>query len=302
VAELENGNPVPACDDLKACTNILTLKLSSGPLSRTAEPLPSDPARNWLIQAKAAVLTQAETTNDHNVCGLVNVNATGPKAVLDEVDAPRDPERADGVALSAVVKKGAENPTVAVRCTAHDAAPRTDAVRDLVSADSVKIIATEVGAVTAPDREHPVASVAVRVRAERLSCGAFLSIRLHGGDQSCVNGPDPSHGNVEVSFHQPAGADEPPEYQHAVAVILEALGYGSQASVGDPDMPKPAAKILPAGCAPRPFEEAEHRRPADLGIDEREHLLHITFLPGDVDAPDQVDTLRSHPVQCPASS
>jgi len=150
VAELENGNPVPACDDLKVCTNILTLKLSSGPLSRTAEPLPSDPARNWLIQAKAAVLTQAETTNDRNDCGLVNVNATGPKAVLDEVHAPFDPERADGVALSAVVKKGAGNPTIAVRCTAHDAATQTDDVRDVVSADSVKIIATEVGAVTGP--------------------------------------------------------------------------------------------------------------------------------------------------------
>jgi hypothetical protein len=42
-----------------------------------------------------------------------------PKAVLDEVDAPRDPERADGVALSAVMKKAAENPTVVVRCTAR---------------------------------------------------------------------------------------------------------------------------------------------------------------------------------------
>lgn len=145
--------PVPTCTDLKVCTNILTLNLASGPLSRTAEPPPSDPDRNWLIQAKAELLTQGDTTNAINICGLVTVGATGPKAVLDEVDAPDLEDGGgdtDGVALSAVVKKREGNPTIALRCTAHDGTPATDDVRDVVRANEVKITALEIGAVTGP--------------------------------------------------------------------------------------------------------------------------------------------------------
>jgi hypothetical protein len=153
VAELDDGLPVSACDELPACNDILTLNLSSsGAASRAAEPLPPEPARSWLIQAKATVLTQNETTTSGNDCGLVNTAARGSKAVLDEVDAPRfgGTDAADDVALSAVVRKGAGNPTIALRCTAHDVAPQTDGLRDVVQANFVKITALEIGAVTGP--------------------------------------------------------------------------------------------------------------------------------------------------------
>ena len=55
-----------------------------------------------------------------------------------------------------------------------------------------------------------------------------------------------------------------------------------------------------ADGGPLPFEEAEHRGPRGLWVDEREQLLHVALLPGEVDAPHQVDALGPHPSQCPA--
>jgi hypothetical protein len=145
VAELEDGLAVPACEDLSVCTDILTLELSSGVArSRTAEPVPPEPARNWLVQAKADALTQRTTTATKNQCGLVNTAATGARAVLDQVDAP-SVGNSDGIALSAVVRKAAGNPTIALRCTA-----RQQGDVDRVSTDLVKITAVEVGTVTGP--------------------------------------------------------------------------------------------------------------------------------------------------------
>jgi hypothetical protein len=68
----------------------------------------------------------------------------------------------------------------------------------------------------------------------RLACRAFLSKRLHRHDPSGADGPDPSHGNVEVSFSQPAGAQEPSEYQHAITVILEAPRHRPKTAVLSP--------------------------------------------------------------------
>jgi len=145
VAELDDGPAVPVCDDLRACTDILTLDLSSGDASRAVEQAPPASARNWLVQAKADLLVQRDTTSTINTCGLVDTSVSGPAAVLDQVDAGRSDESSDAIALSAVVKKRAGNPTIALRCTA-----RQDGDVDRVSTDEVKITALEVGAITGP--------------------------------------------------------------------------------------------------------------------------------------------------------
>jgi hypothetical protein len=77
------------------------------------------------------------------VCGLVDTSATGPAAVLDEVQlgASHDEFSIEDIALSAVVKTRAGNPTVA-RCNSH--------VGDSVIAKDAKITALEVGTVTGP--------------------------------------------------------------------------------------------------------------------------------------------------------
>ena len=51
--------------------------------------------------------------------------------------------------------------------------------------------------------------------------------------------------------------------------------------------------------SPLAFEEAQHWRPLDLWVDERQQLIHVARLPGEIDASDQLDSLRSHPQQCP---
>jgi hypothetical protein len=129
----------------------------------------------------------------------------------------------------------------------------------------------------------------------------FLSKRLHRHDPSGVDGPDPSHGHVEVSFSQPAGAQEPSEHQHAITVILQALRHRLKAAVGDPNVPKPEAKLPTPDRGPLSFEKPEHRRPPDLWVDERQQLLHVALLPSAIDASNQLNALRSHPAQCPAS-
>src|SRR5215217_6057338 len=131
---------------------------------------------------------------------------------------------------------------------------------------------------------------------------ALLQKRLHGDDAPGANGPDPRHRNVEVPFTQPAGADEPPEHEHPRAVILEALWHRPQAPIGDSNAAKPSPKSLMADGGPLPFEEAEHRRPADLRVDQREQLLQVARLPGQVDPSHQLDALGLHRPQCPATT
>ena len=77
-AEDDNDSvvPVPECDsiDLRDCPNFLVLDLGPGG--------PAQPARNWLIQAKADVHVDRVLRDDNNLCGLVNTEQTGPNAVL----------------------------------------------------------------------------------------------------------------------------------------------------------------------------------------------------------------------------
>jgi hypothetical protein len=48
-----------------------------------------------------------------------------------------------------------------------------------------------------------------------------------------------------------------------------------------------------ADGGPLPLEEAEHRRPPDLRVEERQQLVHLAVPPGEVDATDQLDALAS---------
>jgi hypothetical protein len=145
VAENDNKalDLVPACSggDLSVCPDFLALELASGTGSRTVEPSPPEPARNWLVQAKADILS-INAVAQVNRCGLVNTEKTGAKAVLDEVRVRED----EDIALSAVVKKGAGNPTVALRCTSQAGSTAVDEVIPI----DVKLTALEVGSVTGP--------------------------------------------------------------------------------------------------------------------------------------------------------
>jgi hypothetical protein len=145
VAENDNDalDSVPACvgEDLSVCPDFVTLELTSGAGSRTLEPGASEPAGNWLVQAKADVRTFREVAAI-NRCGLVNTAATGPKAVLDEVLVHDD----EDIALSAVVKKGAGDPTIALRCTRQSGSTGVDEI----APTNVKLTGLEVGSVTGP--------------------------------------------------------------------------------------------------------------------------------------------------------
>jgi hypothetical protein len=112
--------------------------LSSDTGSRTVE---GEPGRNWLVQAKADILSIKEVALV-NQCGLVDTTETGPKAVLDQVRVFED----EDIALSAVVKKAAGNPTIALRCTSQAGSTGVD---EVVPQD-VKMTALEVGAVIGP--------------------------------------------------------------------------------------------------------------------------------------------------------
>jgi hypothetical protein len=130
------------------------------------------------------------------------------------------------------------------------------------------------------DRQRSSCSAGAAVRLNCLTRPALLSKRLHRHDPSGVDGPDPSHGNVEVSFSQPAGSQEPSEHQHARTVILEALGQRPKTAVRNPNVPKPAPKLVTADRGPLPFEKPDDRGPPDLWVDERQQLLHVARLPG----------------------
>ena len=122
---------------MSVCTDFLTLELTAGTGSRTAE---SEPARNWLVQAKADFLIVNKNVAVANGCGLVDTTETGAKAVLDEVRVFKEEE----IALSAVVKKRAGNPTIALRCTSQVDGADVDTMIPL----DVDMTALEVGAVT----------------------------------------------------------------------------------------------------------------------------------------------------------
>jgi hypothetical protein len=57
-----------------------------------------------------------------------------------------------------------------------------------------------------------------------------------------------------------------------------------------------------ADGGPLPLEEAERRRPAHLRVDQRQQLLQVARLPGEVDASHQLDTLGSPPGAATATS
>jgi hypothetical protein len=143
----ESERQVPFCDsvDLRVCPNFLVLELGSG---ATAQP-----DSNWLIQATADVSgLQLPSGDPDNVCGLVDTERTGPNAVLDQ--APVDPDAdfrvVDDLSLSAVVKKAAGNPTIALRCSRQDSGPPNFQILDDIRPLLVKIVALEVGSVTGP--------------------------------------------------------------------------------------------------------------------------------------------------------
>jgi hypothetical protein len=155
------GDPVPECatQELTDCADYLALELDSGTApgttvipgagGRTA-PQPgtqipvNEPDRNWLVQATLEVAVNNGVGLQGAKCGLVNKLATGPAAVLDELHLLVQPNQSEleSIALSAVVKKRAGNPTIALRCeTSGDGE---------VIVDDARITAVEVGTVTGP--------------------------------------------------------------------------------------------------------------------------------------------------------
>ena len=152
VAEDDNGplDGVPLCagTDLSVCPNHLVVDLGAGASSGTVSqpttpgqaitaPQSSAPGSNWLVQAKLDL--RMAPSNAFNRCGLVDTTLTGAKAVLDEMQIPGAVETAS---LSAVVRKGAGNPTIALRCTSQPG--------NVVAPAFAKLTALEVGTVTGP--------------------------------------------------------------------------------------------------------------------------------------------------------
>jgi hypothetical protein len=129
---------LPECDaaDVTSCPDHLVLDLSPDAGSRTVE---QEPARNWLVQAKLGVDFDKGPSLRGIRCGLVNTRAPAQRALLDLAEVP---QRDDNVALSAVVKKPADNPDIALRCNS----PTGDQVAPVLA----KMTAVEVGTVSGP--------------------------------------------------------------------------------------------------------------------------------------------------------
>lgn len=148
LAERDNESElnVRECDsvDLRDCPNFLVLALGS---SATAQP-----DSNWLIQATADVSGSTLSQQDpDNVCGLVDTERTGPNAVLDQAPLPDEgSEIHEDISLSAVVKKSAGNPTIALRCSRQDRPGAPWFFLDTIKPTLVKVVALEVGSVTGP--------------------------------------------------------------------------------------------------------------------------------------------------------
>lgn len=141
---------VPECNgtDVSVCPDRLSLALTPNPLSSAGEgsspgPAVRDAGRNWLVQARLKVRNTKGRSFTGNRCGIVNTARTGPAAVLDEVQLSAGDE---ALSLSAAVRKGAGNPTIAVRCTSQNILNEPDTV----ALSSAKMHGLEVGAVTGP--------------------------------------------------------------------------------------------------------------------------------------------------------
>lgn len=129
-----------AGSNVTECPNQVELDLEADSGSPTGEDLREDgePGRNWLIQAKLEVGGSRGQSSTANRCGLVDVRSPAHASLLDEVQV-FDPGNVETVALSAVVKKRAGDPTVAIRCTEQPG--------DVLHTTFVKMTALEVGAV-----------------------------------------------------------------------------------------------------------------------------------------------------------
>ena len=116
----------------------LDLEADSGPPPGDELREDSGPGRNWLVQAKLEVGGSKGPSSTTNRCGLVQVLSPAHALLLDEVQVI-DVGDAKTVALSAVIKKRAGDPTVAIRCTEQPG--------DGLFTTFVKMTALEVGAV-----------------------------------------------------------------------------------------------------------------------------------------------------------
>lgn len=124
--------------DLSVCPDFLALPLASESGARTV----GGTGRNWLIQAKFAVAVGG-TTGVLDTCGIVDTSNSGPEAVLDSIQTfTKTQSEEETMALSAVVRKNAGDPTVAIRCTEQPG--------DELELSNTKLTAVEVGRVIRP--------------------------------------------------------------------------------------------------------------------------------------------------------
>jgi hypothetical protein len=124
--------------DLSVCPDFLALPLASKSGARTV----GGPGRNWLVQARFVVAVGG-TTGVLDTCGIVDTSESGPAAVLDSVQTfTKTQSEEETMAFSAVVRKNAGDPTVAIRCTEQPG--------DTVELSNTKLTAVEVGRVTRP--------------------------------------------------------------------------------------------------------------------------------------------------------
>jgi len=122
--------------DITVCPNHAELDLGSGP------------GRNWFVQAKLQIGSSQGDREFTNRCGLVRLRAPQSAVLLDEVQF--EAGDVETIALSAVVKKRAGDPTIALRCTEQPGTEGVPGSADVVNTSFVKITALEVGAVTGP--------------------------------------------------------------------------------------------------------------------------------------------------------
>ena len=124
--------------DLSVCPDFLALPLASDSGARTV----GGTGRNWLVQAKFVVAVGG-TTGVLDTCGIVDTSKSGPEAVLDSIQTfTKTQSEEESMAFSAVVRKNAGDPTVAIRCTEQPG--------DEVELSNTKLTAVEVGRVTRP--------------------------------------------------------------------------------------------------------------------------------------------------------
>ena len=133
--------------DVTECPNQVELDLKADSGSPTGEDVRDDgePGRNWLVQAKLQVGGTKGESSTTNRCGLVDVRSPAHALLLDEVQF--DVGGVETIALSAVVKKRAGDPTVAIRCTEQPGTDGLPGSADVLHTTFVKMTALEVGAV-----------------------------------------------------------------------------------------------------------------------------------------------------------